>query len=92
MPRTRLTTYTDIDSLGGVLLADEVLATGCKTSPVSTGIVVKVRELRREYAGEAYEKVDVAAQWMETYSFATDAGLFEHDLLRVKRRDPSRKN
>lgn len=61
-------------------------------SPVSTGAVVEVRGLRREYAGEAYEKVDVAAQGMETYSFAADVGLFEHDLLRVKRRDPSRKN
>ena len=51
-----------------------------------------VKGLRFEGAGAGPGPVTVASRAMERYSFTTGLSLAPHDILRVKRRDPSKKN
>lgn len=53
---------------------------------------LEVRDLRLEFSDGGFEPSETANKAMDTYSFATELALHPHDILRVKRIDPLRKN
>lgn len=65
MPRTRLTTYDEIDRLGGVLLADEVLA----TAPAGVSFAGLVRLVDAIRSGQVLA-------YLATDDYGQTAGVF----------------
>lgn len=63
-------------------------------SPHHTGstATLTVQDLRLEFTNGESEPTGTANKAMDTYSFATAQNLHPHDILRVKRKDPTKKN